>query len=68
MKETMTAKEAAELLDITERRVTALCKEGRIKGACKSGRLWQIPLEADKPIDSRSRTGAYRRSKLWKAG
>ena len=39
MSETITVKEAAKLWGITERRVTVLCKEGRIEGAYKKDRI-----------------------------
>lgn len=57
----MTVKEAAIRWGITERRVTVLCKEGRIEGAYKDGRSWRIPLDAEKPIDSRVKDGMYRK-------
>lgn len=63
MSDTITVKEAAMLWGITERRVTVLCKEGRIEGACKKGRSWQIPIDAEKPADSWIKTGAYRKTK-----
>ena len=61
---TMTVKEVAMLWGITERRVTVLCKAGRIKGAHKNGRSWVIPTDAEKPADSRIKTGVYRKSKM----
>lgn len=64
MNHTMTVKEAAMLWGITERRVTVLCKEGRIEGACKRGRSWEIPADAEKPADSRIKTGTYKKSKV----
>lgn len=64
MDNAMTVKEAAMLWGITERRVTILCKEGRIEGAYKKGRGWVIPIDAEKPADSRIKTGAYRKSKI----
>jgi hypothetical protein len=64
MGDTMTVKESAILWGITERRVTVLCKEGRIEGACKKGHRWVIPADAEKPIDSRIKTGAYRKTKM----
>ncbi len=53
MNNTMTVKEAAKLWDISERRVMVLCKEGKIQGAQKEGRLWVIPTNAEKPADAR---------------
>lgn len=57
----MTVKEAAIRWGITERRVTVLCKEGRIEGAYKDGRSWRIPFDAEKPTDSRVKDGMYRK-------
>ena len=53
MSDTMLVKEAARLWNITERRVSALCKEGKIKGAKKQGKSWLIPIDAQKPDDRR---------------
>lgn len=61
---TMTVKEAARRWRITERRVAVLCKEGRIEGAYKQGRCWLIPLNADKPADSRIKSGAYKKNNI----
>ena len=55
----MLIKEAAELWDITERRVTALCKEGKIEGAIKNGKSWVIPINSQKPSDNRVKSGKY---------
>ena len=49
----MTIKEAAAAWGITERRVNALCKAGRISGAYKEGRRWFIPDSTQKPMDKR---------------
>ena len=46
---------AAEIWGMTERRVTALCRDGRIVGAKKAGRLWLIPDDAPKPLDARTK-------------
>lgn len=61
MADTMSVKEAAKLWNITERRVSELCKKGKIKGAIKHGRVWLIPVDAQKPVDSRVKTGAYKK-------
>ncbi len=53
MNKTMTAKEAGELWGISDRRVITLCQEGKIFGAVKLGRSWQIPISAAKPADAR---------------
>lgn len=64
MEHAMTVKETAEQWGITERRVSLLCSEGRIEGAYKAGRSWRIPLDAQKPADSRIKTGLYKKSKM----
>ena len=59
MSETMMVKEAAMRWNVSERRVSTLCKEGKIEGAVKKGKQWSIPADADKPADSRVKSGAY---------
>ncbi len=61
MAKTMSVKEAAALWRISERRVSSLCNSGKIKGAKKNGRSWEIPQNAEKPADSRVKTGAYKK-------
>ncbi len=46
-------KTAAKRWGFTEKKITRLCRDGRIEGAIKEGGLWQIPEEASKPIDGR---------------
>ncbi len=53
--EYMNVKEAAKKWDLPERRVTALCRAGRIIGARKIGKLWMIPSSAPKPLDGRTK-------------
>ena len=45
--------------NVSERRVSTLCKEGKIEGAVKKGKQWSIPADAEKPADSRVKSGAY---------
>ncbi|MCL2250031.1 MAG: Dam family site-specific DNA-(adenine-N6)-methyltransferase [Oscillospiraceae bacterium] len=52
--EYISAKEAATLWGISQRRVAVLCSEGRIEGAAFMGNMWLVPTSADKPIDARS--------------
>ena len=59
MTDYMTAKEAAERWGLSERRVTALCREERIYGSKKQGRSWVIPEDSEKPSDNRVKTGNY---------
>ncbi len=62
MEKTMRIREAAQRWNITERRVSALCKEGKIKGARKQGRVWLIPADTPKPGDGRVKSGMYKKS------
>lgn len=39
--------------DISRRRVTTLCAEGRIEGAILKGNTWLIPENTEKPDDPR---------------
>lgn len=49
----MTASQAAELWNISQRRVQILCANGRIDGVFKLGDNWAIPQNAKKPNDKR---------------
>lgn len=49
----MTTKEAVEKWSISERRIRQLLQDGRIEGAVKVGNSWNIPIDADKPVDKR---------------
>lgn len=54
-----TCKEIAAIWNVTERTVTAFCKGGKIPGAVKEGKSWQIPDDAVKPADGRISSGKY---------
>jgi len=45
----ITTKEVSEKWGITTRRVTKLCKEGRIDGALMMGNIWVIPKDSPRP-------------------
>lgn len=49
----MTAHQAAEKWNISQRRVQILCAQSRIDGVFKLGENWAIPTTAEKPVDSR---------------
>ena len=49
----ITAKEAAEKWEISERRVQLLCEQGRIEGIQRLGKAWAIPRDSRKPNDNR---------------
>ena len=51
----ITASQAAEKWNVTQRRVQILCKQNRVKGAFKLGNNWAIPSCAEKPFDNRNK-------------
>lgn len=51
--ELLTTNEMAKKWDISRRRVTTLCTEGRIEGAILKGNTWLIPENTEKPDDPR---------------
>ena len=53
----ITSQQAAELWNITDRRVQALCAAGRIDGVIRVGRSWLIPKDTQKPEDGRKKNG-----------
>lgn len=55
----MTTEQAGKLWGITPRRVSALCRNGRIKGAYKIGTSWVMPTDVEKPKDERVTTGKW---------
>ena len=52
-------KEKANEWGISVRAVNELCKKGKLPGAVKTGKSWQIPDDAKKPADGRVVTGKY---------
>lgn len=51
----MTASQAAEKWNISQRRVQILCAQNRIEGVFKLGENWAIPDDALKPNDNRKK-------------
>lgn len=49
----MSAREAAEKWNISQRRVSILCSESRIPDVGMLGNMWLIPRNAEKPVDAR---------------
>ena len=41
--------------NMSERRITALCRNGRILNVKKNGKIWLIPSDTEKPLDGRTR-------------
>ncbi len=63
MEKYLTIKEISKIWEIGERRINALCQEGRIEGAQKFGNSWAIPSDAKKPDDMRIKSGKYIKSR-----
>lgn len=57
----ITAKEAAEKWNISQRRVSILCAESRIPNAAMLGNMWIIPREAEKPEDMRKKANRIKK-------
>jgi len=51
--EFMTTNEAVKKWGISERRIRQLLQDNRIEGAVKIGNTWNIPIDANKPVDRR---------------
>ena len=51
--EFLTTTEMAEKWNLSRRRVTTLCRDGRIEGAILRGNTWLIPDDTKKPEDPR---------------
>ena len=66
--EIMTTEQAGKLWSVTPRRVSELCRSGRIKGAFKIGTAWVMPADTTKPKDERVTTGKWIGYKRNKAG
>ena len=53
MSQYISSQEAADKWDLSRRRISVLCAQGRIPGATIVGRTWMIPADAEKPTDPR---------------
>ena len=60
--EFMTVKQAAEKWGLSERRLQTICNEGKISGVVKFGKAWAIPMDAERPVDKRIKSGKYKKS------
>lgn len=49
----LTSTEMAKVWNISARRISLLCSEGRVEGAFKKGKTWLIPDDTSKPEDPR---------------
>ena len=54
----------ALIWDISVRAVSSLCKSGRIPCAVKNGKNWEIPDNAQKPVDGRISSGEYSKREM----
>ena len=60
--EYMTIKEAAAKWGLSERRIQEICELDKVPGVTKFGRAWAIPVDAEKPVDQRVKSGKYIKS------
>lgn len=56
-----TPEQIAKQWNVSSRLVRKLCVEGKIHGAVQNGKFWLIPENAQRPVDHRVVTGAYKR-------
>ena len=59
MENMICAKDAALQWDLTERHITGICREGKVPGAVKKDGRWYVPMDAERPVDGRIRSGEY---------
>jgi hypothetical protein len=59
----MTVQETAKKWNLSVRRIQTMCNEGMIEGVIKFGRSWAIPVDAEKPVDKRVKSGRFIKSK-----
>jgi len=52
----LTTSELANLWGVSRRRVTTLCRDGRLEGAVLKGKTWLVPEGIEKPLDLRKKT------------
>ena len=52
--EYMDVKAASERWNLSDSRITTLCRNNRIEGARKIAGVWEIPVNAEKPHDART--------------
>lgn len=55
----MKVSDASVKCGISNRRIVALCNEGRLDGAIKFGNTWAITEDTEKPKDERIKSGKY---------
>lgn len=60
----ISCKDLANNWGVSTKTVTNFCKDGKIPGAIKVGRSWQVPANAQKPEDKRIKNGIYRKKHL----
>lgn len=53
----LSSEKTARRWGISDRRVRVLCENGQISGAIRNGKLWKIPVCAEKPRDGRTMRG-----------
>ncbi len=56
--------EVAVKWGISARRLQTLCKDGKVSGAVRFGRVWMIPKSTQKPTDGRTKTGRREQAEL----
>ena len=59
----VTVNEIAKKWEVKPRNIPMMCLKGKIKGAEKIGNIWMIPVDAERPLDERIKSGKYIKEK-----
>lgn len=57
--ELVAIKDISTSWNVSPRRITKLCEDGRIIGAQKIAGIWLLPSNSEKPVDARIKNGKY---------
>jgi len=56
-----TTRETGKRWGVSMEWVSSLCLQGRVEGAGKVGRIWIVPIDAEKPEDLRVWNGRWKK-------
>lgn len=58
-------KDTGKRWGVSSQWVSQLCKQGRVEGAGRVGRIWIIPIDAAKPEDGRIWNGRWKKKRRY---
>jgi len=59
----VTVSEIAKRWEVKTRTIQMMCLKGKIQGAEKIGNMWMIPIDAERLVDERIKSGKYIKDK-----